>query len=501
MMGPSEDAWDVFGDDPDDEDDNDDDSVKDNQESQEGVLVGITIATLLSQAFLKADPHIRLSERSVFVLAANNVHVSEALRQRGMAVSTTTLVGPKGNNNHMVDAIVVLGEECGGSIFSRLVPGGILIYNDASTCNHIPCSDPVVVHQGGDQQDTLFQRLKLPAHLVHTSRCRWLVNHSLETEKAYLQSSSRYLSSHERITRKMSETSIQKAVHALKEFGYCIVRGLLDPHQCQEWGATMLESVHSAAKVLLERDQVDIYRPHTSKFEPQAYRELSMREDLRFDLRDAPALASRRAMEDHGNEAIVIDGKTKSFDGFVRGNENILEIIRRTMNPRMGELFKGNLGRFNFGGSGTNGSFQDLRVSPVGGIVTLPGCGDQAIHADTPHLFESIADLPAHYINVFAPGTAFNPKVGGTAFVHGSHNLEFTAKHCGSREDYMACYPFLVRPALDLGDVILFDCRILHFGTANDSDSGIERVLLYTNTTMAWFSDPKNWDDRRQIFE
>ena len=263
----------------------------------------------------------------------------------------------------------------------------------------------------------------------------------------------------------------------------------------------MLESVHSAAKVLLERDQVDIYQPHTSKFEPQAYRELSMREDLRFDLRDAPELASLRAKEARGNEAIVIEGKTKSFDGFIRGRESILEIIRRTMNPRKGELFKGNLGRFNFGGSGTDGSFQDLRVSPVGGIVTLPGCGDQAIHADTPHLFENIADLPAHYINVFAPGTEFNPKVGGTAFVHGSHNLEFTTEYCGSRDDYKACFPFLVRPALDLGDVVLFDCRILHFGTANDTDSGIERVLLYTNTTMAWFSDPKNWDDRRRIFE
>jgi hypothetical protein len=261
-----------------------------------------------------------------------------------------------------------------------------------------------------------------------------------------------------------------------------------------------MESIHSAANVLLERDQVDIYRPHTSKFEPQAYRELSMREDLRFDIRDAPALASLRAKEGNGNDPVVIKGDSKSFDGFLRGNESILDIIRRTMNPRNGELFKGNLGRFNFGGSGTDGSFQDLRVSPVGGIVTLPGCGDQAIHADTPHLFEHIPDLPAHYINVFVPGTEFDPKVGGTAFIHGSHNLEFTTKYCSSR-DYKASFPFLVRPALDLGDVILFDCRVLHFGMANDIDSDVERVLLYTNTTMAWFSDPKNWDNRRRIFE
>lgn len=125
----------------------------------------------------------------------------------------------------------------------------------------------------------------------------------------------------------------------------------------------------------------------------------------------------------------------------------------------------------------------------------------EAIHADTAHLFESHADLPAHYLNVFTPGTAFNPKVGGTAFVHRSHNLEFTAKHCGSRNDYKAAFPFLVRPSLDLGDVVIFDCRILHFGMSNDPGSGSERAMLYTNTTMAWFTDPKNWDDKKRIFE
>lgn len=49
------------------------------------------------------------------------------------------------------------------------------------------------------------------------------------------------------------------------------------------------------------------------------------------------------------------------------------------------------------------------------------------------------------------------------------------------------------------GDVVLFDCRILHFGLSNRSDS-IERVVLYSNTTQAWFHDPKNWDDRQRIF-
>ena len=47
----------------------------------------------------------------------------------------------------------------------------------------------------------------------------------------------------------------------------------------------------------------------------------------------------------------------------------MLEVIRRTMNPKVESLFRGNAGRYNFNGSGPDGSFQDLRVSPVGGIV------------------------------------------------------------------------------------------------------------------------------------
>lgn len=498
-MGSEEDAWDAFGSDGDDDDDDDDNDNSTHEDKGNNVLdlIGIGVATFLAQAFLKADPHIRLSQRIVFVLEQKSV-VVEALRQRGIVVVTE--LGTE--QGQMMDAMVVFADLTVNEDvdLSRLVPGGIFISNDISIFRGKHFSDPVPIEPMGGG-GTMFESVKLPAHPAHTSRCLWLVNHSLETERRLMQSASRYLSSHEIYTGMMTETSIQKAVQCLNESGYCIVRGLLDPRVCRTWGAAVLESVHSAAKILLARDEVDIFRPHTSKFEPQAYRELSMREDLRFDIRDAPELRSLRGEEADGNIPVVIKGGHKSFDGFLRGNQNILEIVRRTMNPRNGTLFRGNLGRFNFGGSGTDGSYQDLRVSPVGGIVTLPGCGDQAIHADTPHLFEHIPDLPAHYINVFVPGTEFNPKVGGTAFIHGSHNLEFTTKYCGSTDGYKASFPFLVRPALDLGDVVLFDCRVLHFGMANDTDSALERVLLYTNTTMAWFSDPKNWDDRRQIFE
>eukprot|EP00536_Pseudo-nitzschia_multiseries_P001291 jgi/Psemu1/180600/e_gw1.16.43.1 len=229
-----------------------------------------------------------------------------------------------------------------------------------------------------------------------------------------------------------------------------------------------------------------------------------MREDLRLDLRQGPALSKLRAQKE-GSADHIGDGL------FLRGHPSLLEIVRRTMNPKEQQgssgsngsgnkpLHLGNLGRWNFGGSGNDGSYQNLRVSPVGGIVSLPGSAEQALHADTPHLFEHLPDLPAHYINLFAPCTAFDEAVGGTAFVHGSHDLRFVAERYDASHN-SGFYPWLVRPQLTVGDVVLFDCRILHFGLANRSET-VERCICYVNTWQDWFHDAKNWDQNRAIFE
>ena len=54
----------------------------------------------------------------------------------------------------------------------------------------------------------------------------------------------------------------------------------------------------------------------------------------------------------------------------------------------------------------------------------------------------------------------------------------------------------MVRPHVDAGDLVLFDCRILHFGLANRSEA-TWRPLLYANVTLPWFEDKKNWEKAR----
>eukprot|EP00978_Attheya_sp_CCMP212_P030479 scaffold112173_cov56-Attheya_sp.AAC.3 len=114
--------------------------------------------------------------------------------------------------------------------------------------------------------------------------------------------------------------------------------------------------------------------------------------------------------------------------------------------------------------------------------------------------------------------------MGGTAVVHGFHSLSVTAhlmstetddnddsKHVSLTENGVSMaqqqeelHQCIIRPPLALGDVLIFDCCILHFGLANrcppplpipnDSsciDMSRWRPILYMSTTHAWFHGPK----------
>ena len=565
-MSDEEDCWDAFGSDSDEDEDTDaaeETSGIDADAEENGMdaKAASSIAMHLSQKFLKQNPQIRLSDRIVAVVSVTpsttdggGCTLIKNLEQRQMRVIQQTI--PPADEQQdpeklllqiirafdsMVDALIVLNDANSCKLTQELMksvlcPGGVFIVakdsttpETASLTNHLIVGDTAILNGGNSAVQWIARRKKVIQ--AHASTCPWLSNsHSIEKEEERLQLATVELSCYEmassplpskdstRRSSRLTEHSIRSAVLNMKQYGYCVLPGLLDTGECIEWGSAVLDCIHDASKILLERDGVNIYNPQSSTSEPQSYREMSMREDLRMDLRHGPALSKLRARKEgsavDGGKSIVLTASEDHYgDGlFLRGHPSLLEIIRRTMNPGSSSfedtsqstkntkpLFLGNIGRWNFGGSGNNGAYQDLRVSPIGGIVSLPGSAEQALHADTPHLFEHVPDLPAHYINVFAPCTAFDEKVGGTAFIHGSHDLSFTAQHYDADHN-ASFYPYLVRPKVSLGDVILFDCRILHFGLANTSQN-IERCICYVNTWHDWFHDAKNWDKNRAIFE
>ena len=502
----------------------------------EGIATSTTalaVATFLAQRFLQADSSVQLHHRRILVLTANTgssdlVVWKDSLYNKqmsGIDVLTEQQLDAVADKDALFfDSVLWLfsrdaqERENATKILENirwiLVSAGLLIYCTKSPEEAALAVDFCDMESLGvvatEHDGTIWKAAQRWPCRIAAETCSWLSRkHSVVHERGLLSAATVSLSVHEQTTGSMSTHSIRRAVVAMQKHGYCIVSGLLytERQRCLDFGAAVLSDLHSAAAMLLRQEGIDLYNPAASTKDPATYRELSMREDFRMDIRHGPALHKIRGCVG-GNAPITITAVDSALkDDFLRGNANVLSIVRRVMNPIISkELSAGNFGRYNFEGSGPDGSYQDVKSGIVGGIVSLPGSADQAIHADTPHLFENAPDpLPAHYINVFTPGCPAVDNVGQTAFVHGSHRLDFVAKYCtGGDNDSLeqfapAIWGYLVRPRVDVGDVLLFDCRILHFGLANTHRTA-ERPLLYANMTMHWFHDPKNWDQHRRIF-
>jgi hypothetical protein len=216
----------------------------------------------------------------------------------------------------------------------------------------------------------------------------------------------------------------------------------------------------------------------------------------------------------------------------LRYHRGLLGALTQIMNPTATSnswdevnIEHGNWGKWNFNGPGP-GSFTPPCIGKMASVVSLPGCRDQTIHADTAHIFEH-THLPAHYLNFFMPCApsdgrdvittqALKPAPAGqmpppppprrmeggadeedeevyvdeeatlreiistptasagecyfqgqTAFVVGSHRMDVaaTAMTHTDAQEYLEAR--LVRPQLTAGDALIFDCRILHFGLSN----------------------------------
>lgn len=76
-------------------------------------------------------------------------------------------------------------------------------------------------------------------------------------------------------------------------------------------------------------------------------------------------------------------------------------MLQEVMNPNPNpKIARGNWGRWNFEQGGPDVGPPPLSVGSVSCVMSLPGCSDQTIHADTPHIYVHVT-TPGHYINQF----------------------------------------------------------------------------------------------------
>jgi len=490
----NDECWGVFGD---DDDDNESDVVIESPRDHSEAIEAI--ALFLTTSFLHNDSGISLQHKVCHIESQDNVWsaaLCAKLRSRCISIQDSS------HDNEMVDAVIVALCEStiDTSLLHSVVPGGYIIlckfHPTIETMDYAKICAERVWHvenavQIYDTPEVQVFSIRKREGLWNSLACSWKQHESKSNnalEQTILGEVTIGRSAHERSfpyyhESTLSPVSKQKAIRALANHGFCVICDVFPKSDIMEWRDAVLSDLNAAIN-RLNCKGVDLLEPGKT-LSPVSYRELAMREDLRVDLRYGPAIVKMRKQSQR-----------------LKSHRGILEIAQASMNPK-GAHHRGNFGRWNFGGSGPDGSPQAMTVGEIGAVISIKGCADQAIHADTPHLFEH-ADLPPHYINLFIPATLeqnidFNgdSEIGGTAFVAGSHKLE----QCERLMDEFHRVERLrriVRPSLRLGDALLFDTRVLHFGLANCSEE--RRPLLYINLTHAWFTDPKNWDNCKRLF-
>jgi hypothetical protein len=139
-------------------------------------------------------------------------------------------------------------------------------------------------------------------------------------------------------------------------------------------------------------------------------------------------------------------------------------------------------------------SWEDLSLCQLSLVVSTPGATAQAWHADGGHV-DLHTHQPCHVLNVFVPLQTVSMDMGPTAFRPGTHvhtrdlaRLMLVA-HCQK-----TLRP-LVAPTLELGDVLVFDYRVLHRGLAN-RQSVQHRIYLVLTVSRPWFKDIINFPSR-----
>ncbi len=132
-------------------------------------------------------------------------------------------------------------------------------------------------------------------------------------------------------------------------------------------------------------------------------------------------------------------------------------------------------------------SMDDVRID-YSMIVTTPLAAEQAWHSDGDH-YRLDQHMPCHVLNVFIPLVdVVTKELGPTEVFPGSHYATRSEGGVRLRNDQLNPP---VAPLLRLGDILIFDYRIIHRGQANLSESN--RPVLVLTLSQKWFQDEKNW--------
>ena len=147
------------------------------------------------------------------------------------------------------------------------------------------------------------------------------------------------------------------------------------------------------------------------------------------------------------------------------------------------------------------GGDDNIKLVYSGLIFNWPGSSTQPWHQDGQPLFPEShnsvqiqAGVPSYAINVFVPLSNEDGEIerGPTEFLAGSHLWSSITEF----DELSNPNKTVVGPSLNQGDVLMYDYRVCHRGTANLSqiENDNPRRILYLMFSRPWFDDHINFD-------
>eukprot|EP00055_Hartaetosiga_balthica_P010548 m.45393 g.45393 ORF g.45393 m.45393 type:complete len:524 (-) comp7217_c0_seq1:140-1711(-) len=137
-----------------------------------------------------------------------------------------------------------------------------------------------------------------------------------------------------------------------------------------------------------------------------------------------------------------------------------------------------------------------IEIDTLSTVTSLPGAPNQHWHADVGSIFKRHIrspdrHLPPTGVVIIVPLVDVTADNGPTEFMTGSHiSLGFDYWHELNEKN---CPTSIIRPEARMGDVVIFDLRNHHRGTANNSNS--KRPIMYMSYVEDWYFDKVNFKD------
>jgi hypothetical protein len=314
-----------------------------------------------------------------------------------------------------------------------------------------------------------------------------LPGHDSELEKM-AEEQQQYQQQEKLSATSLSPPQLDELANSFSNEGYLVLRQVLLPHlDIPAWYSFSNQCFQNCFQILYERGHIDspIHCADGAYTLPQGmkngFSEIVMRSPGRYELSLLHMLDIQNSGHDKAGETNTSSSTTSLPPLPCPNPEKLLEPIQTLLLSRLT-------------------SSTSLKLVHFSLLVATPGSSDQSWHADGGHV-RLDKHVTCHCFNVFIPLQDTPHCLGPTEIRPASHFLT-RGNNLAKNMLVAKCRKTLKPPqwpSLQVGDLLMFDYRILHRGRANTTQQQNRNFLVLT-FAEPWFDDMLNFPKSKSMY-